>query len=213
MLFDAVGTLIYPDPPVAEVYWVAGERFGSRLSFEEIRRRFGEAFRAHYTRGEATGEARERERWRRIVASVFEDVGEGAEGLFESLWQHFAQPLNWRTYPDVSALTELKSQGYRIGIASNFDERLNGIVRKLPLLAACEAVFVSSSVGYSKPDVRFFREIEKRLGVEARKVVLVGDDVVNDVEGAQGAGWKAVRVERDGEGRGDGAIRSLRELV
>ena len=40
VLFDAVGTLIYPDPPVAEAYRSIGRRFGSRLSVEQIAARF-----------------------------------------------------------------------------------------------------------------------------------------------------------------------------
>jgi putative hydrolase of the HAD superfamily len=213
ILFDAVGTLIFPQPGVAEFYWAAGERFGSGLSVGDIRRRFGEAFRIHYVRDEATDEARERERWRRIVVSVFDDVREGAEELFESLWGHFSEPGSWRTYDDVLALAELKARGFRIGIASNFDGRLKGIVRELPLLAACEAVFASSSVGFSKPDGRFFQEIEKRLGVEAGRIALVGDDGVNDVEGAKGAGWRAVRVDRGANEISETTIRSLWELV
>ena len=35
-------------------------------------------------------------------------------------------------------------------------------------LAACDAVFVSSDIGYSKPDMRFFRGIEERLGVDKK---------------------------------------------
>ena len=188
VLFDAVGTLIYPHPPVAEVYWSAGERFGSRLSVDEIRGRFGEAFRIHYSCGEETSEAAECERWRRIVARVFDDVRDDADELFESLWQHFAAPGNWRIYDDVAVLAELAARGYRVGIASNFDGRLQEIVREQPLLTVCEKVFVSSSVGFSKPASRFFRTIEATLGVEAGRIALVGDDRVNDVEGAQAAG-------------------------
>jgi putative hydrolase of the HAD superfamily len=213
VLFDAVGTLIYPHPPVAEVYWSAGQRFGSRLSVDEIRGRFGEAFRIHYSRGEATSEAGEREQWRRIVSRVFDDVRNGADELFESLWQHFAAPGNWRTYDDVAVLAELAARGYRIGIASNFDGRLEGIVREQPLLAVCERVFMSSRVGYSKPDGRFFRTIEEELDVEAGKIALVGDDGVNDVEGAQAAGWRAIGLDREGRCGVEGVIRSLKEMV
>lgn len=213
VLFDAVGTLIYPHPPVVEVYWAAGELFGSRLLVDEIRGRFGEAFRIHHGHGEATSEAGERERWRRIVASVFEDVGSCAEELFEDLWQHFAEPPHWRTYDDVAVLAELAARGFRVGIASNFDGRLVGIVREQPLLAVCEQVFVSSSVGFSKPDLRFFRRVEEELGVKAGKIALVGDDRVNDVEGARAAGWRAIELDRSGlVGEKSGVIRSLAEL-
>ncbi|HEY2415893.1 MAG TPA: HAD-IA family hydrolase [Pirellulaceae bacterium] len=213
LLFDAVGTLIYPDPPVAEVYHAAGQRFGSRLSMDEIRRRFHAALTNNQTCGEPTNEAKERDRWRRIVRSVLDDVDEGCEELFESLWQHFAQPQYWRTFDDVAVLAELRTRGYRIGIASNFDDRLIRIAAVHPPLAICEAIFVSSNVGFTKPDQRFFRAIENQLGVEPRKIALVGDDEISDVQGATEAGWRAVRLDRSGLISSPATIHSLAELL
>ena len=51
---DAVGTLIYAEPSVAAAYVQIGQRFGSRLSAEDVRQRFAEAFR----RADASGVAR-----------------------------------------------------------------------------------------------------------------------------------------------------------
>jgi putative hydrolase of the HAD superfamily len=211
-LFDAVGTLIYPDPPVAEAYHAAGQKFGSRLSVDEIRGRFRAALSANQACGEATSEFRERDRWRRIVCSVLDDVTEGSEVLFEFLWQHFAQPQHWRTFDDVAALAELRTRGYRIGIASNFDDRLIRIAAAFPALAICEAVFVSSNVGFTKPDRRFFRAIEEQLAANPTRIALVGDDEISDVQGATEAGWRAVRLDRRGSISSPEAIRSLVEL-
>ena len=213
VLFDAVGTLIFPDPPVAEAYRMAGQRFGSQLQAVEIQHRFEAALRTNQTGGDSTSEDNERERWRKIVREVLYDVEGHEVDLFECLWQHFAEPRRWRTFDDVDALAELCKRGYRVGIASNFDSRLDGILCAHPLLAACETVFVSSSVGYAKPDGRFFRAVEKRLAVEPTQIALVGDDEVNDVQGALAAGWKAIRLNREGSLHAPGTIRSLRDLV
>jgi putative hydrolase of the HAD superfamily len=213
VLFDAVGTLIYPEPEVATAYQAVGWEFGSRLEPAEIRARFKAALRQSQGQCEPTSETRERERWRRIVASVFDDVVKGSDALFERLWEHFAAPEHWRAFDDVEALSELTARGFKIGIASNFDGRLKGILAGHPVLAACTDVFVSSEIGFTKPDVRFFREIERRLDVPTSCIALVGDDEVADVEGAMAAGWRAVRLARDGERVRAGTIRSLRELV
>src|SRR5262245_9689568 len=45
VLFDAVGTVLYPNPPAATAYYEAGQRFGSRLSAAEVARRYAAAFR------------------------------------------------------------------------------------------------------------------------------------------------------------------------
>lgn len=212
-MFDAVGTLLYPDPPVAEAYHVAGQKFGSRLSMNEIRGRFRAALSVNQACGESTNEARERDRWRRIVRTVIDDVTEGHEALFETLWQHFAQPQHWRTFDDVEALDELRLRGYRIGIASNFDDRLIRIAAAQPSLAACELIFVSSNVGFTKPDGRFFRTIEERIGVNPSQIALVGDDEISDVQGATQAGWKAGRLDRSGSISSPETIRSIAELL
>ena len=46
VFFDAVGTLIFPDPPAAEVYAGVALRHGLKLDSELIRKRFIESFNA-----------------------------------------------------------------------------------------------------------------------------------------------------------------------
>lgn len=214
VLFDAVGTLIYPDPPVADVYYAAGQQFGSRLSIHEIRQRFAAALTANYSGGGPTNETNERQRWRSIVSHVISDVADAREAIYEHLWEHFARPQHWRLYDDVAeTLSELRRRGFQLGIASNFDARLTGIVEGHLALKPCEAVFVSSKVGYTKPDARFFRAIEKRLGIDPAQIALVGDDEVSDVQGATAAGWRAVRLDRDSTKPNSGTIHSLAELL
>ena len=45
VLFDAVGTLIRPHPPVVDVYYEAGRQFGSALTRREVAARFVKALR------------------------------------------------------------------------------------------------------------------------------------------------------------------------
>jgi putative hydrolase of the HAD superfamily len=213
VLFDAVGTLIYPDPPVANAYHAAGQQFGSRLSIDEICQRFAAALRANYSGGGPTSEAHERERWQSIVRQVMSDVASAREAIFDHLWEHFAQPHHWRLYDDVATtLSALRRRGFQLGIASNFDGRLCRIVDQHSALKNCAEVFVSSEVGFTKPDPRFFRAIEKRLNADPSQIALVGDDEVSDVQGAMSAGWRAVRLDRAAEASKSATIRTLAEL-
>src|SRR5207249_1370969 len=81
VVFDAVGTLIHPDPPAAEVYAAAGQRFGSRHAADAIRTRFRAAFAREeavdHAAGHRTDDAREIRRWQAIVATVLDDVAVG----------------------------------------------------------------------------------------------------------------------------------------
>src|SRR5438132_815361 len=70
VFFDAVGTLIHPDPPAPAVYAEAARRFGSRLDLPAVTTRFRAAFRRQeeidHAGGLRTDEAREVARWRAI---------------------------------------------------------------------------------------------------------------------------------------------------
>lgn len=224
VVFDAVGTLIAPDPPVAEAYHLAGWSCGSQLSPAQIRARFHAAWddcsraRCEPTAGELarlpTSEASERQFWREIVSRVFDDVSTERERLFELLWEHFAQPGHWRVFADVAGVWNvLQARGYLLGIASNFDQRLKGILRAHAPLDRCEALFVSSQMGYPKPAPQFFAAIEQRLQLPAERILLVGDDAVNDLQGAQAAGWQALLIARGAPSERDDSIQSLAELL
>ena len=219
ILFDAVGTVIYPDPPVADVYLAAGRRHGSRFDRAEIERRFRAAMRRraeqHLSAEPPPADhAGERRMWREIVQEVFDDVPRAAAGeLFEALWRHFARPENWRLYDDVASVWQtLESRGYRLGVASNFDDRLAAVCRGLPPLDACTNLFWSARIGYPKPRLEFFRHIERQLVLLPKELLLVGDDWASDVEGPRRAGWSAVHLDRSGQAKSPGNIRSLMEL-
>ena len=209
VLFDAVGTLIHADPPVIEAYHEAGRRCGSALSRSEIAARFAAAFRRHHA-AQHSSEQAEQTRWRRVVADVFTDVDDTGP-LFDELWSHFADHRHWAVYDDVKeAWTALRSSGYRVGVASNFDQRLPDMAQGLAPLDEAEAIFVSSQLGFAKPHGEFFRGIEAALSLSPPQLLLVGDDPEKDWHGAKAAGWHALLIDRNGA-NGE-ALVSLREL-
>jgi putative hydrolase of the HAD superfamily len=163
VFFDAVGTLIHPEPPAPAVYAEAARRFGSRLDLPSIAARFHTAFcrqeELDHAGGLRTDEAREVARWRAIVAEVLDDVTD-PEGCFAFLYAHFARPTAWRCDPEAAAVVAaLASRGYRLGIASNFDARLRQVAAGLPGLAPIEFLVISSEVGWRKPAPEFFHQM------------------------------------------------------
>lgn len=222
VLFDAVGTLFHSQPSITRVYADAGARAGLVLSEAEIGERFLAAFRRHFGRPAAgapaeqttTSEEIEYARWRRIVADVFVELPDAAGRLFESLWEHFARGSSWRLFDDVAPTwMALAARGLRIGIASNYDRRLLSVVSELPPLAACRHVYHSAGVGHAKPGVAFFRVIESDLGLGPDELLFVGDDRVNDYEGAAHAGWRSLWLGRHRPSEGPHHIQSLLDLL
>jgi putative hydrolase of the HAD superfamily len=200
VFFDAVGTLIHPDPPAAVVYAEAGHRHGSRLLVDDIRPRFTVAF----AREEAldcannlqTSEERERRRWRTIVASVLDDVT--GDACFAELYEHFSRPPAWRCEAGTAALLEaLAGRGYVLGLASNYDQRLRQVVEGMPELRPVRRLVISSEVGWRKPAAAFFTAAAASVGLPAQQVLFVGDDRANDFDGARAAGCQAVLFDPD----------------
>lgn len=211
VLFDAVGTLVTPTPPVADVYHAFGQRHGSERSQPEVAARFRAAFAASASPDGRSDEGRELERWRRIVGEVFDDLHDPAP-LFLDLWNHFADPASWRLADGAAEMFAAVRAAEAVpGVASNFDARLHRVLAgRLPETP----IFVSSEVGWQKPHAGFFRAIEQRLGLPPREICLVGDDWEQDILGARHAGWQAIWLgDGDSKISAVARIRSLWELL
>jgi putative hydrolase of the HAD superfamily len=199
VFFDAVGTLIAPDPPAPEVYAAVGRRHGSRLDVATVAERFRAAFRREEERDRAAGwrtdDAREEQRWRSIVAAVLDDVAD-PEACFRELWDHFARPSAWACLAGGGqVLAELARRGRTLGLASNYDRRLRPVAAGLPELAPIRHLVISAEVGWRKPALAFFDAVVRAADCEPGEVLLVGDDFENDCEGATAAGLRAVLLD------------------
>lgn len=194
VVFDAVGTLVVPDPPAVEVYRRCGERYGLRLGEPAVGDRFRRAFAAEEDvdrrAGWRTDAAREERRWRAVVATVLEGVAD-AEACFRDLWDHFAQPGAWRLGPAIDLFRATQGRPLKVAVASNFDARLRTVLAGLPDLARVETVVVSAEVGWRKPARAFYGAVVRAVGCEPGTVVYVGDDGVNDCEAAESAGLRS----------------------
>jgi putative hydrolase of the HAD superfamily len=196
VFFDAVGTLLHPEPSAADAYAAVGARFGSRLSRAVVIKRFGAAFQRQEeldrAPGHRTNEEREVLRWRSIVAEVVDDVAD-VDGCFRELYDHFARPDAWRVDPDAAAtLRALAERGLALGVCSNFDHRLRGLVQARPELAGVSRLVVSSEVGWKKPAAGFFAEVVRAAELRPEQILMVGDDEENDFAGARAAGLDAL---------------------
>ena len=202
---DAVGTLIFAEPSVSIAYTEIGRRHGSRQSAEQVKSQFAEAMHradelsvARFGEPGRTNEEHERDFWQQIVRDVLPDLRE-SQACFAELFEHFARPESWQCFDDVGrTLAELERRGYRILIASNFDARLNRVCDGLPGLREVRCRVISSLVGYRKTHPGFYAAVAQFAECEASELLMVGDDLVNDVESARAAGVTAVHLRRDG---------------
>ena len=218
--------MIRPNPSVASAYQAVGQLHGIELDQETIRARFGEAIRRYgvfafqQARGQVdpyqTDETSERARWQAIVQFVLAPTPQQLPSLFKALWEHFGRAESWQLFEDVvPALTMIAEQGFRLGLASNFDQRLRPIANKL-LGKFDLTLFISSEVGWVKPAESFYASITRQLKVSPDEIFLIGDDWENDIAAPRQCGWQAAFLNRSGKQNDlatEPGFRTLEEVV
>ena len=75
------------------------------------------------------------------------------------------------------------------------EERIGLTLDAGPFVAALEYATGQSAVTVGKPRQAFFEVAAGSLGLPLSRLVMVGDDIVSDVEGAQPAGARGVLVK------------------
>ena len=192
--FDAGGTLIEPWPSVGEVYAAVASEFGhTQLSAAALNRQFATAWK----RKEAFDYSISG--WKSLVEAAFGKSVPAARmsELFDAIYQRFAEAGAWRVYDDVrDTLRTLQERGYRLGVISNWDERLRSLLLKLDLSHYFEAIVLSVDVGATKPAAEIFQRTLTMLDLPAASVLHVGDSFEEDVVGARQCGMRALLLDR-----------------
>jgi HAD superfamily hydrolase (TIGR01549 family) len=132
--------------------------------------------------------------WIMLVLDVFEkcniSLKEDTERrqLADSIYGEFATARCWSKYEHCDAVLEfLKSNGFRLGVVSNFDERLQLILASLNILKYFDFVCIPALCeGLSKPNKEIFLQAFKLSNcVQASQVTHVGDDLELDFKTAR----------------------------
>ncbi len=202
ILFDATGTLLTLRSGVGRRYAETAAAHGFDLAAGRVQRSFEAALAAapplcfpEVPDAERDGAARDW--WRGVVAETVRSSSAEPppvsdprfEAFFQDLFAGFAAGDAWRAVEGATAvLGELSRRGYRLGVLSNFDGRLRGILAALGLAGYLARVETSLSLGLAKPDPRAFVCALDGLGVPPGAAAYVGDSPVTDATGAARAG-------------------------
>jgi len=209
--FDVGGTLIEPWPGVGRVYAETARSQGSgRVDPELLEARFKSVWRGQHRFDYS------RASWARIVDEVFFGLVAVApsQSFFPQIYDRFAQPDAWRIFQDVaSTLDQLEAEGIRLGVISNWDGRLRGLLERLGLARRFEVITISCEAGAAKPSARIFQQALAAFGLPAENILHVGDSLEMDLCGAEASGMKAVRVKRQTEQSQKGDCSSLTDVV
>lgn len=117
--------------------------------------------------------------------------------------------LPWEKFEDTTVLNEIKVP---IGILSNFNTTLEEKLIHFfgPIF---QDVFVSETIGMSKPSSEFYQYALDKIGVKPSEIVYVGDSFKLDYKPAIELGITTFVIDRDGfYPKNDSIIQSLFDL-
>lgn len=214
ILFDAAETLFTTRGTVGEIYGGVARKYGSTVTSSVIHTAFLRHFRGS---GPLTTE-NQKQWWKEVVHRVFTDVGmvNDFDRFFDEVYEQFRDSAGWILFPEtLEVLKDLKRRGLKLGVISNFDDRIYTVLRSLQILSFFDTVTISSETGSAKPDRGIFEAAIDALGTQPSEILLVGDSLVDDVEAALDVGMAALLLDRNGRYRSASTVKrvcSLREV-
>ena len=100
-------------------------------------------------------------------------------------------------YPEtVQTLRSLSERGFRLGVISNFDSRLFGLLDGFGISCFFDPIVISTRAGVAKPAVKIFAHALATHNLRPEEALHVGDSLHADIAGAQAAGLSPVLVDR-----------------
>jgi putative hydrolase of the HAD superfamily len=140
---------------------------------------------------------------------------------------HFSGKMkDWpsvQTIDGVYQTIQTLSKEFEIILATNAEDSVKEDVRqalkRVHLDSFFTRIFTFHDVGYKKPNLEFYYQIQRTLDVSANEVIMVGDDYQNDILGAKLAGWKTIWFNPERKTASahlpfqDGEIRTFDEIL
>ena len=218
VLFDVDFTLIYPGPTFrGEGYQAFCARYGMEVDPSMFER--GVASAAPLLNSD--DDVYDPEIFIAYTSHIIQEMGgtgPRVDDCSREIYHEWAACQHFELYEDVPAvLRQLADTGFRIGLISNTHRCLASFQSHFELQGLISATVSSSDHGLMKPHPSIFTAALQLLGVAAAEAVMVGDSVRQDIQGALGAGMRAILLNRGDTPTAPSTldvpvIRSLREL-
>jgi putative hydrolase of the HAD superfamily len=209
VLLDALGTLLYFDPPAPLLRAELRDRLGvdvpEATAAAAIKAEIA-YYRAHVHEG-------------RNAASLADLRRRSAEAMTPALGveapvEVLLASLRFHAYPDAApALRTLRERGVSIVVVSNWDHSLHERLEETGLAPLVDGAVASAELGHAKPDRAIFEHALSLSGADPGNALHAGDALEEDVRGALAAGLRAILVARDGVPATPPDVPVIRSLV
>lgn len=198
VLLDALGTVLELEPPWPHLVRELGQR-GTRVTEEQAHAAMLAEmayYRAEHHRADGPdGLARLR---RECAGVVLAHLGPAAAATnVDDVEAALLAAVRFVAYPDVApVLAELRADGVKLVVVSNWDVSLHRVLEQTGLAASIDGAISSAEAGVAKPDPAIFAVALALVGARSDDAFMAGDSVETDIAGAQAAGVAPVLVAR-----------------
>ncbi|MGQ0679716.1 MAG: HAD family hydrolase [Actinomycetota bacterium] len=225
VFFDAGETLLSPHPSFHELFSLVLSNRGHLVAPEQVERAlfnmapsFSEVMDRLAVSGWSVTPEASRQFWGQLYGAALHrlEVADPRGDITHALFAKFTEYGSYRLFPDaLPALEAVKEAGYFVGLISNFEEWLEGMLIEMEVASLFDLMVISGKEGIEKPDPAIFELALDRSGFDAANAIYVGDHPRIDVQGARAVGMSAVLIDRRGRHAGfeGDRISSLAKLL
>lgn len=208
VFFDAGLTLLAPYPSFDELFSIVLAEQGIVVAPEDVGAAFARVAPGFIEVLDKLGATEwttslevSRRFWSEVYKTAFDELAiqDLDGGLAERLYERFTRYESYRLFPDaVPTIERLREDGLTVGLISNFEEWLEGMLIEMEVAHLFDVMVVSGVEGVEKPKPEIFLAALERAGVLPEESIYVGDHPRIDVEGASAVGMTGVLIDREG---------------
>jgi putative hydrolase of the HAD superfamily len=221
---DAAGTLIDHRWDPGGIASQAARTVGHLVSAEQSRAIYDQVsarFRSEQEELEKQGDrAAVRAMWQRQMAEWLTAVGGRAEDAPEVLARFEELAFGPRSHvfalfeDALPAIESLKKAKFRLGIISNWDHTLFGVLESLGVDGEFDFIIASLVFGTEKPEREIFMKACEQGRTDPQNALHVGDSEYDDFLGATSAGMHSLLLDRSKPASlSDRRINSLSQIL
>ena len=202
IFLDAMGTLFDLHQSVGEIYQQFAAKYGVDVAIVPLEKAFVNSFKSAPTLAFSDSELaiikqQEFDWWKQVVISTFGQLKllskfTDFDAFFKEIFIYFGTKEPWYIIPGtVDSLTSWRDRGIELGVISNFDSRLIGVLNYLDLNRFFTSITISSIAGFAKPEANIFQIALSKHNFAANRAWHIGDSLTEDYHGALNAGLTA----------------------
>lgn len=188
LTWDVKDTLLRLRLPVGQQYQAEAKARGLQVDPSVLEASFRQVYQSHWRLFPNYGLSQgmtSHQWWVDVVSQTFHLSGvqdeRAVRPLAESLYQDFCTDKYWEVLAGArEGLQGCGDLGLKMAVISNFDRRLEDILRNFDLDRHFDFVLTSEDAGCAKPDLGIFRKALSLAGVSPQHSAHIGDDYNND---------------------------------